>query len=67
MAKLFGWEETIFSVLVFGENTLLIGLSDGIMVIFFLSGINLSIFFPLNPAIYRIDNAPNILCPRCKE
>ena len=67
MAKLFGWEETIFSVLVFGENTLLIGLSDGIMVIFFLSGINLSIFLPLNPAIYRIDNAPNILCPRCKE
>ena len=22
---------------------------------------------PLNPAIYRVGNAPNILCPRCKE
>ena len=33
----------------------------------FLSCMNLSIFLPLNPAIYRIGNAPNILCPRCKE
>ena len=37
------------------------------MVILFLSGINLSILLPLNPAIYRIGNTPNILCPRCKE
>ena len=22
---------------------------------------------PLNPAIYRVGNAPNILCPRCIE
>ena len=37
------------------------------MVILFLSGINLSILLPLNLAIYRIGNTPNILCPRCKE
>ena len=67
MAKLYGWKETIFSVLIFGENVLLIGLSNVMMVIFFLSGINLSIFLPLNPAIYRTGSAPNILCPRCKE
>ena len=24
-------------------------------------------FLPLNPAIHRKGNAPNILCPRCKE
>ena len=67
MVKLNGWEETIFSVLILAENLFLIGLSNAMMVAFFLSGINLSIFFPLNPAIYRIGNAPNILCPRCKE
>ena len=38
-----------------------------IMVIFFLSGINLSSFLPLNPAIYRIGNEPDILYLRCKE
>ena len=38
----------------------LIGLSN-IMVEFFLSGINLSIFLPLNPAIYGIGNAPKIV------
>ena len=36
------------------------------MVIFFLSGINLSNFLSLNPEIYRIGNEPNILCPRYK-
>ena len=34
-----------------------------IMVVFFLSGINSFIFLPLNPAIYRIGNTPNILSP----
>ena len=67
MAKFYGWKETIFSFLIFGENVLLIGLSNAMMVINFLSGINLFNFLPLNPAIYRIGNAPNILCPRCKE
>ena len=67
MAKFYGWKETIFSFLIFGENVLLIGLSNAMMVINFLSGINLFSFLPLNPAIYRIGNAPNILCPRCKE
>ena len=38
-----------------------------IMVVFFLSGINSFIFLPLNPAIYRIGNTPNILRPRCNE
>ena len=37
------------------------------MVIFFLSGINLSIFLPFNSAIYIIGNESNILCPRCNE
>ena len=67
MTKLNGWEETIFSVLILGEDFLLIGLKNAMMVTIFLSGINLSIFLPLNPAIYRIGNAPNILCPTCKE
>ena len=37
------------------------------MVIFFLSGINLFIFFPLNRKIYRIVNARNILCKEQDE
>ena len=71
MAKLNGCEETILSVLILGEKFLLIGLSNAMMVAFVLSGINpfthLSIFLSLNPVIYRIGNAPNILCPKCKE
>ena len=51
----------------YGENVLLIGLLNIPVVILFLSGINLSILLPLNPAIYRTGNTPNILCPRCKE
>ena len=47
MAKLYGWEENIFSVVIFGETFLLIGLSNAMMVIFFLSDLNLSIFLPL--------------------
>ena len=46
MVKLNGWKETIFSVLILGENFLLIGLSN-VKMVFFLSGINLSIFFLL--------------------
>ena len=65
MVKLNGWKETIFSVLILGENFLLIGLSN-VKMVFFLSGINLSIFFLLNPAIYRISNTPNTLCHRNK-
>ena len=42
------------------------GLSNAIVVAFFVSGINLSIFLPLKPAEYRTGNAPNILRPRCK-
>ena len=49
---------------VLGVNFSLIGLSNTIMVIFFLSGMNLSIFLT---AIYRIENAPKILFPRSKE
>ena len=49
------------------KNVILIGLSYAMMVISFLSGISLSIFLPLNPALYKIVNAPNIQCPRCKE
>ena len=67
MVKLNGWEETIFLELILGENLLLIGLPNAMMVEIFLSGISLSIFLPLNPATYRIGNAPNIMCPRCKD
>ena len=61
------WEGTIFSVLILGEKFSLIPLSNTIMVAFFLSGINLSISFFLNSAIYRTSNAPKILFPRSKE
>ena len=67
MVKLNQWEESIFAVLILGENLSLIGLSNAMIVSFFLSRTNLSVFLPLNPAIYRIDNAPNILCTKCKE
>ena len=67
MVKLNGWEETTLSVLILAKHLLLIGLLNAMMVEFFLSGINLSIFLHLNPAIYKIANAPSILCPRCKE
>ena len=40
---------------------------NAIMAVLFLSGINLSIFQPLNSAIYRIGNSPNILRHRCTE
>ena len=71
MAKLYGWKETIFSGLIFGENfsliglsKALIGLSNALMVIFFLSGIHLFTFLSLNPTINRIGNRRNILCLR---
>ena len=63
MAKLNGWKETIFLVMMFGGNFLnflLIGLSNAMMVVFFLSGINLSILVPLNLAVYKNCNTPNI-------
>ena len=49
------------------ETFLLIELSNVLMVKFLLSDIKLIIFFPSNPAIYRIGNALNILCARCKK
>ena len=51
MVKLNGWEETISPALILGENLSLTGLSNAMMVAFFLSDINLSIFLPLNPTI----------------
>ena len=35
MVKHNGWEETIFSVLILGENFSLVGLSNAIMVAYF--------------------------------
>ena len=68
MAEHNEWEGTIFSVLILVENVSLIGLSNTIMVAFFLlSGINLSISLPLNPAIYRTRKVPKILFTRSKE
>ena len=40
MAKHNGWKETIFSVLIPGENFSLIGLSNTIMVAYVLSGLS---------------------------
>ena len=47
----------------------MVGLRKTLMDIYFLSAINFPIHFylPLNPAIHRMGNATNILCPRCKE
>ena len=67
MVKRNGWEETTFAVLILEEILLLIGFSNAIMVAFFLSGINSSILLPRSPAIFRIDNAANILCPKFKD
>ena len=53
--------------MILGVHFSLIGLSNTVMVIFFLSDINLSIFLPLNPAIYKIGNTPKILFRRSKE
>ena len=39
-------------------------------MVFILSGINLSIFLPfylLNPAMQKMCNTLNILCPKCRE
>ena len=43
------------------------GLLNIIMVVFFLSDINLPIFLTLDPAIYRIDSAKKVLFPTSKE
>ena len=43
------------------ETFLLIELSNVLIVKFLLSNIKLIIFFPSNPAIYRIGNALNIM------
>ena len=67
MVKRNGWEETTFAVLILEEILLLIGFPNAIMVAFFLFGINSSILLPLSPAIFRIGNAANILCPKCKD
>ena len=55
---------TIFSVLISGGKPLLIGLRNALMYRLILY---IHFFLPLNSAIHRMGNAPNILCPRCKE
>ena len=35
--------------------------------IFFILYILIHFSLPLNPAIHRLGNTPNIMCPRCKE
>ena len=56
----------IFSVLISAVKLLLIGLRMlWWIAIYFLFCINFSL--PLHPAIHRMGNASNILCPRCKE
>ena len=48
---------------------LLSGLKNYLMDIYFISGTNFPFHFSLclNPAIHRMGNAPNILCPWCKK
>ena len=60
--------KTIFSVLISGVNLLLIGLRKAWMDRYICSILYklIHFFLPLNPAIHRMDNASNILCPRCK-
>ena len=67
MAKHNEWKEIIFSVLILGEQFSLICLSNIILVVLFVYSIDFSISLPLNPAIYRIGNAPKILFSKSEE
>ena len=62
--------QTIFSVLMYIWCKLLLisfrnALMDSYIFCVLYKIINFSL--PLNPAIHRMGNTPNILCPRCKE
>ena len=59
----------IFPVLISGLKLLLIVLKNALMDSYTFSIFYKLIHFALhlNLAIHRIDNAPNILCPRCNE
>ena len=52
----------MFSVLILEAN-----FTNILIIVFFLSGINLPIFLRLNPAIYRFGKAIKILFPSSKE
>ena len=60
---------TKFSVLISGVKLLLIGLRNVLMGKYINSFLYKLIYFllPLNPAIHRMGNTLNVLCPRCKE
>ena len=60
---------TIFPVLITGVKLLLIGLRNALMnsYKFSISCKLIHFSLPLNPAIHRMGNATNILCPRCQE
>ena len=59
----------IFSVLISAVKILLIGLRNAMTDSYIFSILYKLIHFslPLNAAMHRKGNAPNILCPRCKE
>ena len=61
--------DTILSVLISGVKLLLIGLRNALMDNYIFSILYKLIHFShtLNPAIHRMGNVPNILCPRCKK
>ena len=69
MAK-FSSKDTILSSDIWGKS-----FSDCLEMLLWIASCNIfSIWYkliylslPLNPAIYRMGNVPNILCPRCKE
>ena len=64
----------MLSVLIYGQmpagvKLLLIGLINTLIDSYIFSIWYKLIYFslPLNPAIHRMNNAPNIQCPKCKE
>ena len=58
---------TLFSPLIHGAKSLLIGLKNLAMVISSLCGTNLSTFPYFEPALHRMVTNSDSLCPRCKE
>ena len=59
----------MFSVLISGVKLLLISLRNAPMDSYIFSILYKLIHFslPLNPAIHRMGNKSNILCPECKK
>ena len=61
-------KDTIFSVLISGLKNFMNGLRNTLTdkYVLFIWYKHIYFSLPLNPAIHRMGNTPNILCPRCK-